>query len=80
MGVPVDEDWREPWPLLDRVPRSPAAGWVSARRMDARWARVHAAPWLTRRIRGRSSGDGITPKRPQLLPLPEAAAHAGLEL
>jgi hypothetical protein len=48
--------------------------------MDARWARVHAAPWLTRRIRGRSSGDGILPKRPQLLPLAEAAAHAGLDL
>ena len=80
IGVPVDEDWREPWPSLDRAPRSPAAGWVSARRMDARWARVHAAPWLGRRIRGRSSGDGIPPKRPQLLPLAEAAASAGLEL
>jgi lysophospholipase L1-like esterase len=69
MGVPVEEDWREPWPPLDRAPRSPAAGWLSARRMDAHWARAHAAPWLTRRIRGRSSGDGILPKRPQLLPL-----------
>jgi lysophospholipase L1-like esterase len=80
MGVPVEEDWREPWPSLDRPSRSPAADWVSARRMDARWARVHAAPWLTRRIRGRSSGDGITPKRPQLLPLPGAAASTGLDL
>ena len=80
MGIPVEEDWREPWPSLDRPPRSPAVDWVSARRMDARWARVYAAPWLTRRIRGRSSGDGILPKRPQLLPLAEAAAHAGLEL
>jgi hypothetical protein len=69
MGVPVEEDWREPWPPLDRAPRSRAAGWLSARRMDAHWARAHAAPWLTRRIRGRSSGDGILPKRPQLLPL-----------
>jgi hypothetical protein len=41
---------------------------------------MHAAPWLGRRIRGRSSGDGIVPKRPQLLPLAEAASHAGLEL
>jgi len=80
MGVPVEEDWREPWPALDRAPHSPAAGWVSARRMDARWARMHAAPWLTRRIRGRSSGDGIPPKRPQLLPLSEAAAHAAIDL
>jgi hypothetical protein len=80
MGIPVEEDWREPWPSLDRPPRSPAADWVSARRMDARWARVHAAPWLTRRIRGRSSGDGILPKRPQLVPLTEAAASAVVEL
>jgi hypothetical protein len=80
MGIPVQEDWREPWPSLDRPPRSPAVDWASARRMDARWARVYAAPWLTRRIRGRSSGDGIAPKRPQLLPLAEATAHAGLEL
>ncbi len=76
MGVPVDEDWREPWPPLGLPPRSPAASWLTARRMDAHWARVHAAPWLTRRIRGRSSGDGILPKRPQLLPLGDASAAA----
>jgi hypothetical protein len=62
------------------VPRNAAAGWVTERRMDARWVRVHAAPWLARRIRGRSSGDGMPPKRPQLAPLAEAAAHAGLDL
>jgi hypothetical protein len=80
MDISVDEDWREPWPPLDRPPRSPAAGWLSARRMDARWARVHAAPWLSRRIRGRSSGDGIPPKRPQMQPLLEATASASLDL
>jgi hypothetical protein len=48
--------------------------------MDARWARVHAAPWLSRRIRGRSSGDGIPPKRPQMQPLLEATASASLDL
>ncbi len=80
IGVPVDEDWREPWPPLDGSPRSPAGGWLSARRTDAQWARVHAAPWVTRRIRGRSSGDGIPPKRPQLLPLGNMSAPAGLDL
>ena len=74
LGVPVDEDWREPWPPLDQVRRSAAAGWLSARRMDARWARMHAAPWVGRRIRGRSSGDGIPPKRPQLLPFSRTPA------
>lgn len=81
LGIPVDEDWREPWPPLDQAPRSTAACWLSARRMDARWARVHAAPWVGRRIRGRSSGDGIPPKRPQLLPFsPTPAARAVLDL
>ena len=75
LGVPVDEDWRQPWPALNQAPRSGAASWLVARRMDARWARVHAAPWVGRRIRGRSSGDGILPKRPQLLPM--SATPAG---
>jgi lysophospholipase L1-like esterase len=78
LGVPVDEDWREPWPALSQPPRSAAAGWLSARRMDARWARVHAAPWVGRRLRGRSSGDGIPPKRPQLLPFGAAPASPGV--
>ena len=76
LAVPVDEDWREPWPPLDLAPRSAAAGWLSARRMDARWARMHAAPWVGRRLRGRSSGDGIPPKRPQLLPFSATPAPA----
>jgi hypothetical protein len=37
--------------------------------MDLRWAREHAAPWAARRVRGVSSGDGMAPKRPELLPL-----------
>ena len=64
LGVPVDER-REPWPALQPAAAPPeAAGWLSARRMDARWARVHAAPWVGRRLRGRSSGDGIPPQAP----------------
>ncbi len=68
MGVPTGEDWREPWPA-EGVTASRYAGWLAARRLDARWARVHAAPWLSRRIRGVSSGDDIEPKRPELLPV-----------
>jgi hypothetical protein len=37
--------------------------------MDVRWARVHAAPWVARRVRGVSTGDGVNPKRPELVPL-----------
>ena len=45
------------------------AAWLAARQMDLRWAWAHAAPWAVRRLRGVSSGDGIPPKRPELLPL-----------
>jgi lysophospholipase L1-like esterase len=36
---------------------------------DLRWAREYAGPWVQRRLRGVSSGDGLPPKRPDLLPL-----------
>jgi hypothetical protein len=83
VGLPVDEDWREPLPAGPArlaAPSRPAvlsrsavisrtAVWLTARRVDARWAREHAAPWVGRRLRGASTGDGVPPKRPDLLPL-----------
>ncbi len=33
------------------------------------WAHVYFRPWLMRRVRGRSSGDGRVAKRPQLAPM-----------
>jgi lysophospholipase L1-like esterase len=69
LGVGVTEDWREPWPPTDDVTASGRRAWLAARRMDARWARQHAAPWVARRVRGISSGDNMDPKRPELLPL-----------
>ena len=69
MGVGVGEDWREPWPATEDITASGRRAWLDARRMDLRWARVHAAPWVARRVRGISSGDNIDPKRPELLPL-----------
>jgi lysophospholipase L1-like esterase len=76
MGVPVRQDWREPLPpapvLGTRLGRS--AGWLAARQVDARWASDHAAPWVSRRLRGISSGDGREPKRPELLPLSNTGA------
>ncbi|MEU0478455.1 SGNH/GDSL hydrolase family protein [Streptosporangium sp. NPDC006013] len=33
---------------------------------DLRWAATYLTPWLRRRLTGRSSGDGILPKRPVL--------------
>lgn len=53
-----DDGWRTPTPL-GRAPRA------SVRARDhARWARRHAVPWVVRRARGESSGNGIDPKRP----------------
>jgi lysophospholipase L1-like esterase len=69
VGAAVAEDWRAPWPVLESPTASGRAAWLAARRMDVRWARVHAAPWVARRVRGISSGDGMPPKRPELRPL-----------
>ena len=33
------------------------------------WARTHAGPWVHRRLTGRSSGDGVEPKRPVPAPI-----------
>ena len=83
----VTEDWRAPlpplarpefpaYPVLPARPGLPArhrsAAWRAARRQDVRWARQYAMPWVRRRLRGTSSGDGIPPKRPDLLPVGSA--------
>jgi hypothetical protein len=36
---------------------------------EAAWIARHLTPWVVRRVRGRSSGDGVLPKRPELLPV-----------
>jgi lysophospholipase L1-like esterase len=61
---------RSPWPSSP-WPSSPwpSSPWLAARRQDARWVREYAGPWLRRRISGNSSGEGVPPKRPDLLPL-----------
>lgn len=40
-----------------------------------RWAREYAVPWIQRRIRGQSSGDSFTAKRP--VPVPVVPAGTG---
>ncbi len=64
-GLVVTEDWRTPLPPDETAP----ASWLTARQQDLAWARTYAGPWLKRRLRGTSSGDGMDPKRPVLLPL-----------
>jgi hypothetical protein len=63
LGLPVEEDWREPLPPADPLRR--ADRW----RDDLQWSREHLLPWVGRRLRGESSGDNVLPKRPDLAPL-----------
>jgi hypothetical protein len=49
----------EAWPA-DNTPVG------STRHDDLVWAREHFLPWVGRHLRGRSSGDGLEPKRPDL--------------
>jgi lysophospholipase L1-like esterase len=60
----------EPDPQWLSAPDRPApAPWLAARGADLRWAGQHLAPWIRRRLTGRSSGDNVTPKRPALSPV-----------
>jgi lysophospholipase L1-like esterase len=68
LGVPVEASWREPLPSVPRAGGAVPA-WLAARRLDVEWTRAYAAPWVHRRMTGASSGDGMSPKRPDLLPL-----------
>jgi lysophospholipase L1-like esterase len=67
IGLPGALDtWHHPLP-----PPGPRA--ALARLADElRWGGRHLAPWVWRALRGRSSGDGIRPKRPALRPVEPA--------
>lgn len=52
----------EPKPL-------PPKTWREARTEDLVWAREYFVPWVLRRLRHRSSGDGVMPKRPEPAPI-----------
>jgi len=76
LGVPAAEEWRVPQhdAALVSADALARAAWLAARRKDALWAREYLVPWVNRRLHGTSSGDGITAKRPELLPLIPPAA------
>lgn len=60
LGLESESDWTAP------LPPAPPEPWVRRRVTDLRFARQHLGPWLGRRLTGRSSGDGRSPKRPDL--------------
>jgi len=66
LGVENELEPYRPDPLLHRP-------WRQARAEDVGWAREFLVPWVVRRIRHQSSGDGISAKRPI------AGGVAGLE-
>jgi lysophospholipase L1-like esterase len=57
---PDDRSWADPLPPL---PRRRRHALVAA---EVVWAQRYFTPWIIRRLRGRSSGDGRLPKRPEL--------------
>ncbi|WP_447036669.1 SGNH/GDSL hydrolase family protein [Streptomyces sp. DSM 118878] len=60
LGVPGHEGWSATLPPL---PPMSVLGEVTG---EARWLAGFMGPWLWRRLRGRSSGDGRVAKRPDL--------------
>lgn len=47
----------------------PARRRADALRANAVWARQYFGPWVGRRLTGRSSGDGVSPRWPIMLPV-----------
>jgi lysophospholipase L1-like esterase len=64
LGLPGNgEDWAAPLPV---VPRRTVWDAVAA---EWRWGTRYFAPWAWRHLRGHSSGDGVSAKRPTLEPV-----------
>jgi uncharacterized protein (DUF952 family)/lysophospholipase L1-like esterase len=63
VGLPGYGYWTTPLPAMAPLGRVRRTG------TELRWLGRDVAPWLWRRVRGRSSGDGIVAKRPRLLPV-----------
>lgn len=51
---------------VPEVPDLPVLSRSQQLRANAVWAREHAGPWIMRRLTGRSSGDALSPKYPEL--------------
>lgn len=64
LGLDTDRtDWTTP------LPHEPLAPRTERLVEHGRWVRTHAGPWVHRRLTGRSSGDTVQAKRPELSPL-----------
>ena len=61
IGRQAPADWRLP------VEPPHSRTWLRARAAELTWSRRHLAPWVVRKLRGRSMGDGLSPKYPELV-------------
>lgn len=57
-------------PMGRTCPPQPRRTWRREGTGRVAWQREHFLPWVTRHARGRSSGDGREPKRPELARFP----------
>ncbi|MDA5285397.1 SGNH/GDSL hydrolase family protein [Streptomyces sp. Isolate_45] len=72
LGVPgSDDSWSHP------LPPRPTPSALRTVSTEVAWVAGFLGPWLGRRLRGRSSGDGRTAKRPELLPVLPGPAVPG---
>ncbi|WP_411146870.1 SGNH/GDSL hydrolase family protein [Streptomyces sp. x-80] len=70
-----DDSWTHPLP----GPRTAAPTGRRTAADELRWAVSFLGPWLGRRLRGHSSGDGRTAKRPDLRPVHTTRPPGGAE-
>jgi len=60
LDYPSDAAWRTP------LPPAKKKSWAAHQGKNVYWIFIFVLPWIWRRIRGRSSGDGRSPKFPTL--------------
>lgn len=65
LGYESDPGWRTPLPPAQPTP------WIKERAIGVMWFFVFALPWIIRRLRGRSSGDGRVCKYPTPISWPK---------
>jgi lysophospholipase L1-like esterase len=73
LGVKTADDWEEPWPESGEK-----GNWIASRRSDLTWTKTYLLPWIRRQLRGESLGDGLLPKRPELMPFVNSAEEIDL--
>lgn len=69
LGFQPRFDWRAP--LAPAPARRPLVRRATKTWSDMKWLVGFLVPWIKRRLTGKSSGDGVAPKRPQLAPIPD---------